>query len=155
MNRDDGVAAIVLAAEHLLGFARRDLGAQLVEAAREIVGDGFTRLRPLDEDREVVDAALERLAHADVVFEAAAALEELLRAGLVLPEVRVGRLLLYLLEFVGRAGGVKDSSADRMRAGRDPDTGGAARRVGGPYSICEARCARVLSYLAAGGQQRG
>ena len=66
-------------AEHLLGFAGLDLGAELVEAAPEILGDRLPCLGPLDEDGEVVDAALQRLAHVDVVFEPAAALQQLLR----------------------------------------------------------------------------
>ena len=57
MDRDDGVLAIVLAAEHLLGLAGVDLAAELVERAAEIVGDRLPRFRPLDEDGEIVDAA--------------------------------------------------------------------------------------------------
>jgi hypothetical protein len=119
----------VLAAEHLLGLARFDLGAELVEPLGEIVEHRLAGLRPLDQDGEIVHAALERVAQLGVVFEPAPALQQLLRRGLVLPEIRLRDLLLYLGEFVVRAGGVKDSSADRMRAWRDPDTGGAARRV--------------------------
>jgi hypothetical protein len=106
----------VLAAEHLLGFTGLDFGEQLVEPAGEILEDRFPGLGPFDENRQIVDTPLQRLAHVAVVFEAAAALQQLLRAGLVLPEVRVGDALLYPGEFVGGAGGVKDSSADRTRA---------------------------------------
>jgi hypothetical protein len=45
-----------------------------------------------------------------------APLQDLLRRRLVLPEVGIGRLLLYFGEFVRGLGGVKDSSADRTRA---------------------------------------
>ena len=41
MDGDDGVLAVVLAAEHLLGLAGLDFGAQLVEPAREVFGDRF------------------------------------------------------------------------------------------------------------------
>ncbi len=74
MNRDDRVAAIVLAAEHLLRLAGLDRRRQLVEPAPEIVGDRFTGLRPLDQDSEVVDPPLERVAQTDVVFQPAAPL---------------------------------------------------------------------------------
>ena len=130
MDGDDGVLAVVLAAEHLLRLAGLDFADQLVEPAREVFGDRLPRLRPFDEDGEIVDAPLERLAQVAVVFEAAAPLQQLLRAGLVLPEVRIGNAQLYPGEFVGGAGGVKDSSADRTRAWRGPDIGGAARLTG-------------------------
>ena len=49
MDRDDGVLAIVLAAEHLLGLAGVDFARKIVEAAAEIVGDRLARLGPFDE----------------------------------------------------------------------------------------------------------
>jgi hypothetical protein len=129
MDGDDRVLAIVLAAEHLLRFAGFDLGTELVEAACQIVEDGLPRLRPFDENRQIVDAALQRIAQPGIVLQPAPPLQQLLRRGLIFPEVRFGDALFYARELVRGAGGVKDSSADRMRAWRDPDTGGAARRV--------------------------
>jgi hypothetical protein len=119
----------VLAAEHLLRLARVDLARQVVETGGEVVADGFARFGPLGEHGKVVDAPLQRLAQRDVVFEAAPPLQQLLRGGLVLPEVRFADALLDFLQFVGRAGGVKDSSADRPRVLRGPDTAGAAPLV--------------------------
>jgi hypothetical protein len=84
----------VLAAEHLLRLAGVDFRRQLVEPLREIVDDGFARLRPFDEDAQVVDALLERRAQIGVALERLAALQDLLCRGLILPEIRRGRLLL-------------------------------------------------------------
>jgi hypothetical protein len=119
----------VLAAEHLLRLAGFDFADQFVEAASEILGDRLPRLRPFDEDGEILDAPAQRLAQVPILLEAAAALQQLLRPGLVLPEIRIGNAQLYPGELVGGTRGVKDSSADRPRAWRGPDTGGAARRV--------------------------
>jgi hypothetical protein len=130
MDGDDGILAVVLATEHLLGLAGLDFDRELVEPAREVLDHGLTRLRPLDQHREVVDTALERVAHVAVVFEPAPPLQQLLRRRLVFPEVGIGDALLYLRELVAGACGVKDSSADRTRAWRDPDTGGAGRLMG-------------------------
>jgi hypothetical protein len=128
MDRDDGVLAIVLPAEHLLGLAGLDFSAELVEPAREIVGDRLPGLRPLDEDGQIVGTPLQGFGQVAIVFEPAPALQQLLRRGLVLPEVGIRNALLYLGELIGGTCGVKDSSADRKRAWRDPDIGGAARR---------------------------
>jgi hypothetical protein len=119
----------VFAAEHLLGLAGVDFGAEIVEALGEIARDVLARLRPFDEHREIVGSPLQRLAESDIAFERLPALQDLLRRSLVLPEVGVRGLLLYLRELVGGPGGVKDSSADRTRAWRGPDTGGAGRRA--------------------------
>jgi hypothetical protein len=106
----------VLAAEHLLGLAGFDLRGQLVEPFRQIGGDVLARLRPFDQDGQIVGAALQRLAQRDVRFERLAPLQNLLRRRLVLPEVGVGGLLFYFCEFVAGPGAVKDSSANPKRA---------------------------------------
>jgi hypothetical protein len=122
----------VLAAEHLLGFAGVDLGRQLVDAPGEIFEDGLAGFDPLDQDGEVVGAALEGVAEGQILFEASAALQQLLGGCLVLPEVRVGDALLYGGELFCRMGRVKDSSADRRRGAPGPDACEAVRRVVGP-----------------------
>jgi hypothetical protein len=139
----------VLAAEHLLGLARFDLGPELVEPRRQVFGDRFAGLRPFGEDGEVLDAPLQRVAEGAVQLERLAALQQLLRRRLVLPEIGIGNALLYPREFVGGTGGVKDSSADRTRAWRGPGIGGAARLAGWwPYvSMTEGRRPRVDFYL--------
>jgi hypothetical protein len=120
----------VLASEHLLGLARLDLAAELVQRAREIVENRLARLGPFDEDAQILDAPLQRLAQVAVVLEPAPPLQQLLRRRLVLPEIGISGALLYLGEFICRTSGVKDGSADRRRAWRDPDIGGAARLTG-------------------------
>jgi hypothetical protein len=132
MNRDDGVLAIVLAAEHLFRFAGVDLRGEIVERPDEVVADGLTGFRPFDEDGEIVDLRAQRLAQRAIFVEPAAALQQLLRGLLVLPEVRIGDSLFYFREFVGGTGGVKDSSAGRRRGARDPRTCEAVRRVESP-----------------------
>src|SRR4051794_24155846 len=127
MNRDDRVLPIVLPAEHLLGFAGVDFLSELVEAVCQIVGNRLPRLRPLDEHSEVVRATAERVGQPLILLEAAAALHDFLRGPLVLPEVRVSDTLFYFREFFAGTRGVKDSSAGRTHAWRDPGTGGAAR----------------------------
>ena len=130
MDRDDCVLAIVLAAEHFLGLAGIDFSAEVVERARELVQDGLSRLRPLDQHGEIVDATLERVAHRAVVFEPPTPLQQLLRGRLILPEIRVADALFYFCEFFRGPRGVKDSSAARRLASRDPGSGGAVRRAG-------------------------
>jgi hypothetical protein len=106
----------VLAAEHLLGFAGVDFRGELVQPLGEIGEHVLAGLDPLGQYGQVVGAALQGLAERDVPFDRLAALQRLLRRRLVFPEIGVGGLLLYLGELVGRLRGVKDSSADRMRA---------------------------------------
>jgi hypothetical protein len=120
----------VLAAEHLLGLAAFHRGLQLVEAAREIIEHRLAGLEPFGEDGEVVGPALEELAEVAILLEPAAALQQLLRAPLVLPEVRLGDACFYLCEFVCVAGNVKDSSAGRRRGAPGPDACEAARPAG-------------------------
>jgi hypothetical protein len=127
MDRDDRVLAIVLAAQHLLCFGGLDFVSEFIEAARQIIGDRFARLCPLDQHGEVVSAAPQRVGQPLIVLEPAAPLQQFLRGRLVLPEVRVRNALFDFREFFRGSRGVKDSSAGRKRAWRDPGTGGAAR----------------------------
>ena len=105
MDRHDRVLAIVLAAEHLLGLAGVDDARQLVEAAREILGDRLPGFGPFDEHGEIVGATSQRFAEIAVLLEPAPPLEQLLRGGLILPEVRIGDALFYRCEFFVRGGG--------------------------------------------------
>jgi hypothetical protein len=90
VDGDDGVVAIVLAAEHLAGFSGLDVLLELVEAFQQVAVDGLASLGPFDEHAEIVGAALQRVAERDLLVEPPAALQELLRLGLVLPEVGLG-----------------------------------------------------------------
>jgi hypothetical protein len=121
MDRDDRVAAIVLAAQHLAGLGLLDVRLELVEPLQEVAVDGFTGLRPLDQDAEIVGAALQRLAGRQFLVQAPAALEQFLGLGGILPEVGMRDAGLDLLELRAMARLVKDSSADRRPASRGPD----------------------------------
>jgi hypothetical protein len=119
----------VLAAEHFLDLARLDLRGEARQPLLELVADRFPGLSPFDEDGEIVRAALERQAEVPILLEAAAPLEQLLRGGLVFPEVRLADLRLYGSELGFELGGVKDSSAGRRRAWRGPGSGVRVRPV--------------------------
>jgi hypothetical protein len=108
------VAAIVFAAEHLAGFRQLDVGLEFVEAFDEVPVNRLPRLGPLDEDADVVGAAPQGLAGGQLLFQAAAALQELLSLGGILPEIRMRDAALYLLELRTMARFVKDSSAGRQ-----------------------------------------
>jgi hypothetical protein len=77
----------VLAAEHLLDLAGLDLLLQRVQGLTELRVDRFASLCPLDEHAEVIAALPERGHQILILFEPAAALQDFLRFGLVLPEV--------------------------------------------------------------------
>jgi len=80
----------VLAAEHLARLGKLDVALEVVQALEEIRFHRLARPGPFDEDAEVVGAAGQRLGERQLVFDAASALQQLLRLGLVLPEVRLG-----------------------------------------------------------------
>ncbi len=120
MNREDGVLAIVLAAEHLLDLAGVDLHLEAVERLREFGVDGLARLRPLDEDGEIVALLAERQHEIAVLLQTAAALQDLLRFSLVFPEIWGGGAGFETVQLFVWAGGLKDSSADQQRACRGP-----------------------------------
>jgi hypothetical protein len=117
MDSDDRVLAIVLAAEHLLDLAGLHFLVERLEPLRELGIDRLPRCRPLDEDGEIVGALAQRHHQVAVLLEALAPLQDLLRFGLVFPEVGRGRLVLETGQFFVGAGGFKDSSADRQRGG--------------------------------------
>ena len=110
MDGDDGVGAIVLAAEHLLGLGRVDFLLELVEAALEVGADVLPRIRPFDQHAEVVGAPPERLPQRLVFLQAPAALHHLLRFGLVAPEIRFADALLDAGQLFVEAGTLKDAS---------------------------------------------
>jgi len=120
----------VLAAEHLLGFAGVDLRREIVESAAEIVGHRLPGLAPFDENGEILEPLAQRFAEILIFFEAAAALQQLLRCRLVLPEVRRSDALFDGLQLAGGVCCVKGSSAGRRRGAPDPDTCEAVRPTG-------------------------
>jgi len=128
MNRDDGVFAIVLAAEHLLDFAPFDEIRELFDALRELRTHIFALTCPVDEHAEIVSLGFESRDELDFFLDAAPALEDFLRLDLIVPEIWRRCPGLYLGKLVARPCGFKDSSEDRLRALRGPDTGGITHR---------------------------
>jgi hypothetical protein len=86
----------VLAAKHLLGFGGIDFLLEGVERSRQVGGDVFARLRPLEQDAEVVDLLLEAVAQLEVFGEPALALQGLLGLVLFVPEIGRRDLLFEL-----------------------------------------------------------
>ena len=166
MDRDDGVLAIVLAAEHLLGLAggrprRRARRARGRDRRRPARPPAPTRRARRDRRR----AASATRSGRDVVFEPAPALQQLLRAPPG-PSRSRGRQTCCFDLRESRPRGVAASKIAPQIGGalrEVADTGGAVRRVRKwPYVRCarrecwmRRRARRVLAYLAAGGQQRG
>jgi hypothetical protein len=116
MNGDDGVLAIVLAAEHFLDLAGLHFPVQRIQRLRELGVDGLACFRPFDQDGQVVAPLLQGFGEISVLLQAPPALQDFLGLGLVLPEIRRRGQGLESIQFVSRAGGLKDSSAGRPRA---------------------------------------
>jgi hypothetical protein len=119
----------VLAAEHLLDLAGLHLLVERVERLRELRVDGFARLRPLDQDAEVVALLLQRLNEIAILFETPAALQDFLRRGRVVPEVRRCGFRFELIQFLVGTSGFKDNSADQTLFWSDPGNGASARQL--------------------------
>jgi hypothetical protein len=117
MNRHDGVPAIVLAAEHLLDLGSLHFLIERLERLPELGVNRLPRLRPLHEHGEVVALLRERFREIAVLLETASPLQDLLRFGLVFPEVGGGGARLEARQLFVGTGGFKDSSADRQRVG--------------------------------------
>jgi hypothetical protein len=106
----------VLAAEHLLDLAGLDFLVELVERFAELGIDRLAGARPLEEHAQIVAALAQRHHQIAILFDAPAALQDLLRFGLIFPEFRGGGAGLEAGQFFIETGGFKDSSADRQRA---------------------------------------
>ena len=124
MDRDDGVLAVVLAAEHLLGLGRLDLERQRVEAAREIRKHVFARGGPFDQHGQILFTRAQAVDEIALLLEPAAALEHFLRLGLVLPEIGGSGALLEFRQLLGGVRGLKDNLGVRSNASRGPGSGG-------------------------------
>jgi hypothetical protein len=80
----------VLAAEHLLDLAGLHFLIEPIEPLRELGIDGLAGLGPLDEHSQIVGLLGQRQDEVALLLEAAAALQDLLRFGLVFPEIGSG-----------------------------------------------------------------
>jgi hypothetical protein len=128
MNRDDGISAIVLAAEHFLDLAPLDEGGELLDPRRQLGRDVLALGRPVHQHSKILGFGFERGDQLDFFLDATAALEGFLRLDLVVPEIGRRGARLYLCELVSGPGGLKDNSGDRRRASPDPGTGGSSHR---------------------------
>jgi hypothetical protein len=116
MDRQNGVLAIVLAAEHLLDLAGLNLLIEEIERLREFGVHRLAGRRPLDENGQIVTLLPQGGAQLEILLEPPAALQDLLRLGLIFPEIGRGGARLQAVQFVRGTGGFKDSSADPQRA---------------------------------------
>ena len=82
----------MLAAEHLLDLGRLYLGGKIVQRQIQIRVDIFTLLRPFDQHGEVVAPLSQRFDQRAILLQSPSALQHALRRGLILPEIRGGRL---------------------------------------------------------------
>jgi hypothetical protein len=105
----------VLTAKHLLDLAGLDLLIEELERLSELGVHGFSRIGPFVQDGQVVALLPERHHQIAVLLQPPAALQELLRFGLVFPEIGRGDARLEAGQFFVRACGFKDSSADLQR----------------------------------------
>jgi hypothetical protein len=112
----------VLAAEHLFGLTGVYLRGKIVQRAIELIENRFAGFGPFGEHREILETLPHRFAEVPILFKTPAALQQLLRRGLILPEVGGSNAFFYAVEFIRRNGGVKDSSAGRLRGGSNPHT---------------------------------
>ena len=134
MNADDRVLAVVLAAKHFLGFGAFDGGLKIVETPDQVRGDVLALTGPLDEDAQILDAPLQRIADGGVFLDPAPALQDFLRLALILPEVGLGDPGLELGDLPRRVGGVKDTSGDPRPAWSALRSAGRVHQERLPYS---------------------
>jgi hypothetical protein len=106
----------VLAAEHLLDFAGIDQAREFVDAGRQLGRHVFALACPFDEHTKIFSAFAERADQLDFLLDSPAALEKLLRLGLVGPEIGSRRARFYFCKLFGWTSGFKDSSEGRTRA---------------------------------------
>jgi len=96
MDGHDRVLAIEVARQHRAHLGGLHVAAVRLERAAELGGDVLALLGPVGEDGDVVRLFAQRRREVAVAFDAATALQDLLRGGLVLPEVRRRSLRLQL-----------------------------------------------------------
>jgi hypothetical protein len=122
VDRDDGVAAVVLAAEHLARLGGLDVRLEGVYAYRQLGVHRLARLGPFDQHAEVLGAPLQGVAERQLFLQPPAPLQQLLRLGGVLPEIGVGAAGVDPGQLRSMAWGVKDNSAGWTTVSRDPGT---------------------------------
>jgi hypothetical protein len=106
----------VRAPEHLLDFARLHFPIERLQGLTEFRIHRFARFGPFDEDGKIVGLLPQRRDQVAVLFQPLPALLDSLGFGRVFPEIGGGGTRLEAGQFLLRAGGFKDSSADRRPA---------------------------------------
>jgi hypothetical protein len=84
---------------------------------------------PFDEHGEIVVFLGQRARQVAILLETPSALQDLLRFGLILPEIGGSGARFEARQLVVGAGGFKDSSANPKRVCSDPDSGASNRRL--------------------------
>src|SRR5205814_505131 len=120
MDRQDGVLAVVLAAQHLLDLPGLHLLVEGIERLTELGVDRLAGVGPLDQHGEIVALSLERQHEIAILLQPAPALLDLLRFGLVFPEIGGGRARFETRQLFNRLRDFKDSSGGRWLASQDP-----------------------------------
>jgi hypothetical protein len=106
----------MFAAEHLLDLAGLHFLIERFERLAEVLVDRFAGLGPLDEHRQIFALPLQRQHQLAILLEPAAALQDLLRFGLIFPEIGGGDTRLEAGQFFVGPGCLKDNSAGRWLA---------------------------------------
>jgi hypothetical protein len=101
----------MLAAEHLVRLCGVDLRLEIVEAPGQVGSDVFPGIGPLDQDAQIIGAALQRSFERLLIFDPSAPLHDLLRFALVVPETGRARAFFYVGKLFVQASGFKDASA--------------------------------------------
>jgi hypothetical protein len=109
VDRQDGVPRVVLAGEHDLQLALVERLLERLDRLPEVGADVLALPGQLGAHLGVLQALLELAERLDFGAETGACLEGRLGAGGVVPEVRVGDLLLYLGKLAGARLEIKDA----------------------------------------------
>ena len=146
VDGDDRVRAVVLAAEHASWSRPPRPRSSSASRPRAQVGARRPRPAPAHSTSTARSSSrfVQRVDQLDFLLEPAAALQRLLRFGLVVPEIGLGDQPFEAVQLVARARGLKDSSAARRTAWRDPGSVGRVRRARVPLlSPCARRTMQV------------
>jgi len=93
VDRENGVRAVVLAAEQRPRLQARNFFLELLQVAREVRADVLALFAQFEQDFDVGLPAGERLVGLDDLLQPFARLEDFLGGSLVVPECGVGDLL--------------------------------------------------------------
>ena len=116
MNGDDGVQAVGLAGEQGGELEAVDLRPEGIELGTDFGADVLALAAQVEVGVEVAELGGERVVGLDLLLQPLALGEDRLGGFVVLPEIRLGYLLLNLVKLMAACGGVKENSAARRCA---------------------------------------